>query len=93
MNQRKMYGWVRDHEMTCFQVWINESNNFEFVFWWEYASNNWVKIYEMLGDEVFSIDMAKGDAHFEANLPDGMYTVKTFHTGFETPIQEFVIGK
>jgi hypothetical protein len=85
--------WVRDHEMTCYQVWINEDNNFEFVFFWEYANNNWVKIYDMAGNEVFSIDMEKGNARFEADLPDGIYTVKTFHNGFETPIQEFLIGK
>jgi hypothetical protein len=83
----------RTHEMTCYQVWINEDNNFEFVFFWEYANNNWVKIYDMAGVEVFSIDMEKGHAHFTAALPDGMYTVKTFHDGFKTPIQEFVIGK
>jgi len=85
--------WVRDAEMTCYQVWINEDNNFEFVFWWEYKNNNWVKIYDMAGNEVFSIDMEKGKARFEADLPDGFYTVKTFHDGFETPIQEFIIGK
>ena len=85
--------WIRDRQMTCYQVWINEDNNFEFVFWWEYANNNWVKIYDMAGNEVFLIDMEKGNARFEADLPDGMYTVKTFHDGFETPIQEFVIGK
>ena len=59
----------------------------------EYRNNNWVKIYDTLGNEVFSIDMPFGDARFEADLPDGMYTVKTFHDGFETPIQEFIIGK
>jgi len=85
--------WVRDVEMTCYQVWINETNNFEFVFWWEYANNNWVKIYDMSGNEVFSIDMPYGNANFVVDLPDGFYTVKTFHDGFETPIQEFIIGK
>jgi len=80
-------------EMTCYQVWINEDNKFEFVFWWEYKNNNWVKIYDMAGVEVFSIDMTYGKADFEADLPDGIYTVKTFHNGFENPIQEFVIGK
>ena len=85
--------WVRDVDMTCYQVWVNEDNNFEFVFWWEYANNNWVKIYDMAGNEVFSIDMQKGDAQFEADLPDGMYTVKTFHDDIATPLQEFVIGK
>ena len=85
--------WIRNHEMTCFQVWINEDNNFEFVFWWEYANNNWVKIYDIEGNEVFSTDMPYGNARFIADLPDGFYTVKTFHDGFETPIQEFLIGK
>ena len=85
--------WVRDHPMTCYQVWVNKDNNFEFVFWWEYKSSNWVKIYDMAGNEVFSIDMPFGNAHFIANLPDGMYTVKTFHDGFEKAIQEFIIGK
>jgi hypothetical protein len=85
--------WVRDREMTCWQVWVNGNNNFEFIFFWEYASNNWVKIYNTAGNEVFSIDMPKGNARFEANLPDGMYTVKTFHDDMSTSIQEFVIGK
>ncbi|MCL5070703.1 MAG: secretory pathway Sec39 family protein, partial [Actinobacteria bacterium] len=79
--------------MTCYQVWVNKDNNFEFVFWWEYKNNNWVKIYDMSGNEVFSIDMPFGDAHFITNLPDAMYTVKTFHDDFEKPIQEFIIGK
>ena len=84
--------WVRDVQMTCYQVWINQDNKFEFVFWWEYKSNNWVKIYDMAGNEVFSINMPYGDAHFVANLPDGMYTVKTLHDQPE-PLQEFIIGK
>jgi len=85
--------WTRNKEMTCYQVWINQDNNFEFVFWWEYYNNNWVKIYNTEGIEVFSIDMEKGSAHFIADLPDGFYTVKSFHDGFEEPIQEFIIGK
>ena len=85
--------WVRDREMTCYQVWVNEEENFEFVFFWEYANNNWIKIYDITSTEVFSIDMKYGNARFEADLPDGFYTVKTFHNGFETPIQEFLIGK
>jgi hypothetical protein len=47
----------------------------------------------MDGNEVFVIDMEKGNARFEASLSAGMYTVKTFHNGFEIPIQEFLIGK
>ena len=85
--------WVRDVQMTCYQVWVNEDNAFEFVFWWEYRDNNWVKIYDMSGNEIFSIDMPYGDAHFIANLPDGMYTVKTFNVDSVTPIQIFTIGK
>jgi len=84
--------WLRDHDMTCYQVWINEDNNFEFVFWWEYANNNWVQIYDMEGSLVFEIDMEKGNAHFEVALPDGMYNVKTFHEAGNT-LQEFIIGK
>lgn len=84
--------WIRNHELTCYQVWVNEDNEFEFVFWWEYFNNNWVKIYDMAGNEVFSIDMKYGDANFTADLPDGMYTVKTFHEEGKI-LQEFVIGK
>jgi hypothetical protein len=85
--------FIRTHPLTCYQVWVNEDGNFEFVFWWEYRDNNWVKIYDMSGKEVFSIDMPYGDAHFVANLPNGMYTVKTFNDDMSTPIQTFVIGK
>jgi hypothetical protein len=84
--------WVRDVDMTCYQVWINEDNNFEFVFWWEYYNNNWVQIFDMYGNLVFEIDMEKGNAHFEADLPDGMYKVKTFHE-YGHILQEFMIGK
>lgn len=84
--------WVRNHDMTCYQVWVNEKNNFEFVFWWEYADNNHVQIYDMAGNLVFEIDMQKGNPSFEAPLPDGMYTVKTFHEAGNI-LQEFVIGK
>ncbi|MCJ7472988.1 MAG: T9SS type A sorting domain-containing protein [Actinobacteria bacterium] len=84
--------WVRNHEMTCYQVWINEDNNFEFVFWWEYANNNHVQIYDMAGNLVWETDFSKGQSHFVAELPDGMYTVKTFHE-YGHILQEFVIGK
>jgi hypothetical protein len=84
--------WVRDRDMICYQVWVNEDNAFEFVFWWEYKNNNWVKIYDMAGSEVFSIDMPYRAANFTADLPDGMYTVKTFHKE-GVMLQEFIIGK
>lgn len=84
---------VRTNPMTCWQVWVNENNNFEFIFYWEYKNNNWVKIFDTTGNEVFSIDMKKGNPRFEADLLDGIYIVKTYHDGFETPIQEFMIAK
>jgi len=83
---------ARPMPLTCSNVWINEANNFEFIFLYEYADNNWVKIYDMAGVEVFSIDMPHGAASFEAALPDGTYTVKTFHEAGHI-IQEFIIGK
>ena len=83
----------RTREMECYQVWVNKDNNFEFVFWWPYANNNWVRIYDMSGKEVYSIDMPYNDPHFIAKLPDGMYTVKTFTIGRTDPIQTFIIGK
>jgi hypothetical protein len=85
--------WVRgDRDMVCYQVWVNDDNCFELVFWWEYADNNWVKIYDMEGNLVWETDMPYGDAHIEVCLPDGMYLVKTFHDQPE-PLQEFYIGK
>jgi hypothetical protein len=86
--------WVRgDRNMVCYQVWVNDDDCFEFVFWYEYKDNNWVKIYDMAGNEVFSVDMAYGKANFTACLADGMYTVKTFHVDMSEPLQEFVIAK
>ena len=86
--------WVRgDRDMVCYQVWVNDNGCFEFVFFWEYADNNWVKIYDKNGNEVYSIDMPYGDARFEACLPDGMYTVKTYHDDMSEILQEFMIGK
>ena len=83
----------RRSPMTCWQIYVNEAGNFEFIFWWEYASNNWVKIYDMEDKLVYELDFPHGTPRFEVELPDGMYTVKTFHNNFETPIQEFIIGK
>ncbi len=84
--------WVRDREMQCWQVWINQDNAFEFVFVWEYYNNNHVQIFDMAGNLVFATDMQKGNARFVAALPDGMYMVKTFHEAGHI-LQEFVIGK
>jgi hypothetical protein len=85
--------WIRSIPMTCYQVWVNDNGCFEFVFWYEYKDNNWVKIYDMAGNEVFSIDMPYGKANFKACLADGMYTVKTYHVDMSEPLQEFVIAK
>ena len=85
--------WVRTMPMTCYQVWINEDNNFQFVFWYPYRDNNWVKIYDMSGKEVFSIDMPIDNPNLIVDLPDGFYTVKTFNLDPTTPIQTFIIGK
>jgi uncharacterized protein YkuJ len=86
------YGGMRAGEMVCKAVWINEENNFEFIFDRYYASNNWVKIYDMDGNLVWEVDFTHGDNQFEVDLPDGMYTVMTFHDS-DMPIQTFVIGK
>ena len=84
---------VRTMPLTCNTVWINEDNNFEFIFFWEYKNNNWVKIYDMEDNLVWEIDFLHGEPRFEAELPDGMYTVRTFHDDYINPIQEFIIGK
>ena len=41
---------------------------------------------------VFETDLLLQNPNLIVDLPDGMYTVKTFHDS-EEPIQEFVIGK
>jgi hypothetical protein len=84
--------WVRTQEMTCKQVWINEDNMFQFSFIYPYNDNNWVRIYDMAGKIVYEIDMPYDNPNIIVDLPDGMYTVKTFNDQPE-PIQTFVIGK
>jgi len=84
--------WTRTMPMTCYQVWVNSDNMFEMVFWYPYADNNWVKIYDMSGKEVYSVDMPLDNPHIIVDLPNGMYTVKTFNDQPE-PLQTFVIGK
>ena len=85
--------WVRPMPMTCWQVWINKNNNFQFVFWYPYKDNNWVRIYDMEGNMVYEVDISLNNPHILVDLPDGMYTVKTFNDDPETPLQEFIIGK
>jgi hypothetical protein len=85
--------WIRgDRDMVCSLVGVNDNGCFEFVFWYEYADNNWVKIYDMEGNMVYEVDMEYGDAHIQACLADGTYMVKTYHDQTE-PLQEFVIAK
>jgi len=86
--------WIRgDRQMTCWNVWINPNGNFQFSFIYPYANNNWVRIYDILGKEVFSIDMPYDNPNFEVSLPAGFYSVKTFTVGSPEPIQSFIIGK
>lgn len=82
----------RTHPMTCYQIYVNDDGHFEFVFWWEYANNNWVSIYDMEGNLVYIVDFPHGRPTVTVDLPDGMYTVQTFHEGGKV-LQEFVIGK
>lgn len=83
--------WVRPMPMTCWQVWINEDNNFQFIFWYPYKDKNWVRIYDMEDNMVFEVDLPVHDPNLIVDLPDGFYIVKTFHNG--EPLQEFLIGK
>ena len=86
--------WVRgDRNMMCSKVWVNNDGCFELVFIYEYADNNHVMIYDMEGNLVYETNMEYQDAHIEVCLPDGMYTVKTYHDDFSEPLQEFIIGK
>ena len=79
--------------MTCDRVWINENGDFQFVFRYPYRDNNWVKIYDMSDKLVFEKDLPYDNPNLIVDLPDGMYTVKTFTVGNTEPIQTFVIGK
>ncbi|MCJ7473350.1 MAG: DUF6273 domain-containing protein [Actinobacteria bacterium] len=85
--------WVRPMPMTCWQVFINEDNMFEFIFWYPYKDNNWMQIFDMEGNMVYEVDVPLKDPHIIVDLPDGMYNVKTFRFDPEDPIQEFIIGK
>jgi len=82
---------VRTHPLTCWQVWINEDGNFQFIFWYLYKDNNWVRIYDMEDNLVFETDLPIDDPNLIVELPDGFYMVRTFH--HDKPLQEFLIGK
>jgi len=85
--------WTRTMPMTCWQVWINEDNMFEFIFWYPCKDNNWVRIYDMEGNMIYEVDVPLNNPRIVVDLPDGMYNVKTFRFDPENPIQEFLIGK
>ncbi len=82
---------ARTHSMTCWRVWINEDNNFQFIFWYPYKDNNWVRIYDMEDNLVFETDLPINNPNLTVDLPEGFYMVKTFH--HDTMLQEFLIGK
>ena len=86
------YNIIRTMEMTCFIAEITEDNMFRLVFIYPYRDNNWVRIYDMSGNMVYEIDMPYDNPIIIVDLPDGMYTVKTFHDQPE-PLQTFIIGK
>jgi len=83
--------WVRTMPMTCWQVFINEDNDFQFIFWYPYKDKNWVRIYDMEDNMVFEVDLPKYDPNLIVDLPDGMYMVRTYHD--QELLQEFLIGK
>jgi hypothetical protein len=85
--------WIRTLPMTCYRVWINEDNKFQFIFWYPYRDNNWVRIFDMSGKIVYEIDMPYDNPNLIVDLPGGEYTVKTFNIDKVNPIQTFVIGK
>jgi len=85
--------WVRTMPITCWQIFINEDNMFEFIFWYPYKDNNWMQIFDMEGNMVYEVDVPLKDPHIIVDLPDGMYNVKTFRFDPEDPIQEFIIGE
>jgi hypothetical protein len=77
--------------MTCWQVWINEDNNFQFIFWYPYADKNWIRIYDLEGNLVYDGEILVDDPNLRVDLPDGYYWVKTYHD--QELLQEFLIGK
>ncbi|MCJ7473018.1 MAG: hypothetical protein MUP02_09465 [Actinobacteria bacterium] len=83
--------WVRPMPMTCWQVWINEDNNFQFIFWYPYKDKNWVRIYDIEGNMVYEVEVSLDDPNIIVDLPDGFYNVKTYHD--QELLQEFLVGK
>jgi len=83
--------WVRPMPMTCWQVWINEDNNFQFIFWYPYKDKNFIKIYDFEGNLVYDGEILLDEPNLIVDLPDGYYWVKTYHD--QELLQEFLIGK
>jgi hypothetical protein len=83
--------WVRTMPMSCWQIWINEDNNFQFIFWYPYENKNYIRIYDMEDKLVYDGEILHNDPNLIVNLPDGSYTVRTYYD--QEMLQEFVIGK
>ena len=83
--------WVRTMPMTCWHVWINKDNNFQFIFWYPYKNENIVRIYDLEDNLVFETDLPGHDPNLIVDLPDGFYWVRTYHD--QELLQEFLIGK
>ncbi len=82
---------LRTRPFTVWQVDCNDEGHLEFIFVYPYKDNNWLTIYDMVGSEVYKEDISYSNPRTVVDLPDGMYTVKTFHLEGHI-IQEFMVG-
>jgi hypothetical protein len=78
--------------LTVSQVFVNDDGDFEFIFVSPYKDNNWLTIYDMEGNLVYSENISYSNPRTVVDLPDGMYTVRTYHSEGDI-LQEFIIGK
>ncbi len=81
----------RSRPLTVWQVGCNDDGHLEFIFVYPYKDNNWLTIYDMNGNEIHREDISYSNPRTVVSLPDGMYTVKTFHSEGHI-IQEFTVG-
>ncbi len=82
---------VRTKPFTVWQVDCNDEGHLEFIFVYPYKDNNWLTIYDMAGNEIHREDISYSNPRTTVALPDGTYTVKTFHSEGHI-IQEFTVG-
>ena len=82
---------IRTKALTVWQVNCLDNNQLEFIFLYPYRDNNWLTIYDGQGNEVYREDISYSNPRTVVELPDGMYTVKTFKSEGRI-IQEFSIG-